>query len=828
MESIRRYAKGNAVRDRGKRVSIVRRKREKCDRCSSFLTRRVLEILRKNKLYAKPEKCEFEVTQVEFLGLVISQGKISMDPVKLQGVLGWPIPKNLRQLRSFIGFLNFYRRFVQGFAVIARPLNDLTRKDVLWKWKEEQQKAFETLKSTITSAPVLSFPDHNKPKMVETDASKYAYGAVLSQLEDDTWKPLAFMSRTMQPAEVNYDVHDKELLAIIKALEEWEQYLPHFGGTPTTIISDHQNLQYFMTARQVKPRHIRWKEFLSGFNVKITYRPGKSSTKPDALSRRPDHKVTEPPEEEVILEPSLFADPSILTSINAMVYVQDASLPAEIRRDQLKDPVIVGFLLLKESDDQGVPQGWERNDDGFWTMNGKIYVAEKTRHKVLQAYHDSKTAGHPGISRTLELVSRTYWWPRVSSYVRMYVSTCDSCNRNKTFPGKPIGHLKPNEVPTRPWQVISTDLITQLPTSNGFDAILVVACLLSKMCRVIPTTSDLSSLGMATLFLEHIWRTFGFPEKTISDRGPQYASLFMKELAQMLGIKLGLSTAYHPQTDGQTERINQEVEQYLRHFVNERQNDWSSLLPTAEFALNNRVNASTGKSPFELVYGYSPRVGLEPRKDSKVEKAEEFATRMKETWTEAQASLRLAKEDMARYYNERHKPTPSYDVGDKVWLDASNISTTRPTKKLDVKRLGPFVITDRIGSHNYRLKLPKGLFVHPTFHVSCLHRYSEDPIPERHQKPPPPIKTKEGPAYEIERLLNVRLRKRGRHTVKEFLVDWKGYGKEERTWEPEHHISKSAIKAFYKSNPDAIRCLSSHPSPQIYLLLPSPHSNTPA
>ena len=234
--------------------------------------------------------------------------------------------------------------------------------------------------------------------MVETDASKYAYGAVLSQLEDGTWKPLAFMSRTMQPAEVNYNVHDKELLAIIKALEEWEQYLPHFGSTPTIIISDHQNLQYFVAARQVKPRHIRWKEFLSGFNVKITYHPGKSSTKPDALSRRPDHEVNEPPKEEVILEPSLFADPSILTSINTMVYVQDASLPAEIGRDQLKDPVIAGFLLLKESDDQGIPQGWERNDDRFWTMNGKIYVAERTRHKVLQAYHDSKTAGHPGIS----------------------------------------------------------------------------------------------------------------------------------------------------------------------------------------------------------------------------------------------------------------------------------------------------------------------------------------------------------------------------------------------------------------------------------------------
>ena len=166
----------------------------------------------------------------------------------------------------------------------------------------------------------------------------------------------------------------------------------------------------------------------------------------------------------------------------------------------------------------------------------------------------------------------------MSSYVKTYVSTCDSCNRNKTFPGKPVGYLKPLEVPTRPWQAISTDLITQLPESDGYDAILVIACLFLKMVRAIPTTSDVTSLGVAKLFLEHIWRTFGLPEKTVSDRGPQYASAFMKELLGLLGIKAALSTAYHPQTDGQTERLNQEVEQYLRHFVNERQNDWSSLL----------------------------------------------------------------------------------------------------------------------------------------------------------------------------------------------------------------------------------------------------------
>ena len=525
----------------------------------------------------------------------------------------------------------------------------------------------------------------------------------------------------------------------------------------------------------MKPRHIRWKEFLSGFNVKILYCPGKSSTKPDALSRRHDHEeAIEDPKEEVILEPTLFVNsiaeayfPEVVTAIIATMEVTESpSLPDEVRRDQLKDPLIKGFLMVRESDTKPIPPGWEWNGEQ-WSKDGRMYVSDKTQHKVLKAYHNSKTAGHPGSLCTLELVSRDYWWPGMSTYVKTYVKTCDSCNRNKTFPGKGVGHLKPLDVPDRPWQIISTDLITQLPESDGFDAILVIVCLLSKMVRAIPTTSDVTSLGIAKLFLECVWQFFGFPEKVISDRGPQYASMFMKELLRLLGIKAGLSTAYHPQTDGQTERLNQEVEQYLRHFVNEQQNDWSSLLPTAEFALNNRVNASTGKSPFQVVYGYSPWVGLEPRKDSNVERSSSFAEGMERSWEDTQSALRMAKEDMARYYNANRKPTPSFEVGEKVWLDASNISTTRPTKKLDVRRLGPFPIVDKIGTHNYRLKLPKAMFVHPTFHVSRLRRYEEDPIPERHQKPPPPIRTKEGPAYEIEKLLDVRMRRRGQSSTKE-------------------------------------------------------------
>src|SRR5215813_8420998 len=253
------------------------------------VTRRVLERLQEHKLFLKPEKCEFEKTSIEYLGLIVSQGHMSMDPVKVAGVKDWPAPTNKKEVQSFVGFINFYRRFIKDFSHHARPLFDLTKKDVTWHWGEAEQDSFLKLKELITSAPVLIFPEDLQPFRVEADSSDFATGAVLSQFveEDDKWHPISFLSKSLSPVERNYDIHDKEMLAIIRSLDEW-RHLLEGAHCKFEIWTDHKNLEYFCTAKKLNRRQSRWSLFLSRFDYALHHRPGRSMGKPDALSRRAD------------------------------------------------------------------------------------------------------------------------------------------------------------------------------------------------------------------------------------------------------------------------------------------------------------------------------------------------------------------------------------------------------------------------------------------------------------------------------------------------------------------------------------------------------------
>jgi hypothetical protein len=299
------------------------------------------------------------------------------------------------------------------------------------------------------------------------------------------------------------------------------------------------------------------------------------------------------------------------------------------------------------------------------------------------------------------------------------------------------------------------------------------------------------------------------PEEIISDRGPQFASAFTKELNRLLGIRTSLSTAYHPQTDGQTERVNQEIEQYLRLFVNERQDDWYEWIALAEFTYNNRIHSTTHHSPFELDMGQHPRIGTEPRRETRVEAVDQYVQRMKAATEEAKSALRKAADDMARFYDRHKQEAPTYQVGDKVWLDATNITTTRPTKKFDDKWFGPFTIDKIVSRNAYRLKLTTNFHrVHPVFHVSKLRPHTPDLIHERRPPPPPkPTITNTGEQeYEVETILDSRL-----HRAKlQYLVKWRGYGPEENSWEPEDHLqnSKSLVTKFHRDHPNSPRRIS--------------------
>jgi hypothetical protein len=255
---------------------------------------RVLQILKDNNLYLKPDKCVFEVKKIEFLGLILSENQMEMDPIKIEGVRGWPEPRKVKELQSFLGFINFYRRFIEDFSRIARPLHNLTRKDTKWEWKETHQKAFDDLKERVTSAPILTQPDVSRPFKLETDASDFATGAVLSQLcEDEKWRPVGFLSKSLNDTERNYQIYDKELLSVIRALEEW-RHLLEGASHSVDIYNDHRNLTYFTEAQNLNRRQARWSLYLSRFNFVMHHRPGRSSGKPDALSRCTDHQQEEP------------------------------------------------------------------------------------------------------------------------------------------------------------------------------------------------------------------------------------------------------------------------------------------------------------------------------------------------------------------------------------------------------------------------------------------------------------------------------------------------------------------------------------------------------
>jgi len=281
----------------------------------------------------------------------------------------------------------------------------------------------------------------------------------------------------------------------------------------------------------------------------------------------------------------------------------------------------------------------------------------------------------------------------------------------------------------------------------------------SKRVHFIPTHTTVTAEGAARLFLHHVWKLHGLPKRVVSDRGPQFVASFTKELYRLLGVRLSSSTAWHPQTNGQTEHVNQELDQFLRLFVNERQNDWYDLLPIAEFQHNNHVHSVTQHPPFLLDTGRIPRMGFEPSQaPSGLETVNEFTERMKSTTEEAKSAIRKAQEDMTRYYNRKRTPAPVYKPGDRVYLDVSDIKTTRLSLKLSHRRLRPFEIERRVGPLAYRLKLPHGMRqLHLVFNVVKLSATPEDPILGRKpQAPPPPIVVDREEEWEVEEILDSR------------------------------------------------------------------------
>lgn len=516
------------------------------------VVREVLQILRDNKLFLKDEKCEFEVTETEYLGVIISQGEVKMDPVKVAGIMDWPRPRSKRDIQAFLGFTNFYRRFIKDYGGMARALTQLTG-NADFTWGPEQQLAFEAIKNAIGSSPVLGIPTDDDPYRLECDASDYAIGAVLSQRHNDIWKPIAFLSKAMNPTERNYEIYDKELLAIMTALDEYRHYL--MGAVhDVEIWTDHKNLEYFRKPQKVNRRQARWVSELANYHYTLHHKPGKMHTKPDLLSRRADHEKGERDNEDVVV-----LKPEVFRRSEFELKVEEDEIITRIRASRgSMDKSVKKMLEKKEI-------GWTDDGKGLITWRDRIYIPRDRglRERIIRLNHDTPSAGHPGRNKTHELITRDYWWPNIQRDVRKYVEGCEACQRTKIHHGKKATPLHPHLIAKQNWEVISVDMIGPLPESNGHNALIHVVDTRSKQLIAIPADTDLTAEGWATLFIQNVYRRVGLPRKIISDRGVQFVSKFIKALYDLLGIKGNPSTAYHPQTDGQTERVNQDVENYL-------------------------------------------------------------------------------------------------------------------------------------------------------------------------------------------------------------------------------------------------------------------------
>ena len=766
-------------------------------------TRHVQEVLRRlrsNDLYAKLEKCDFSVDTTNFLGFIISPNGLEMDEAKIKVIQDWPALRKVKDVQSFLGFANFYRRFIDGYSALTVPLTRLTRKNHPWYWSPACNAAFRLLKDAFTSAPILHHFDPSLPPIVETDASDYAIAGILSLLTDDgDVRPVAFFSRTLTGAELNYDTHDKELLAIFHAFKTWRHYLesPHHT---IDVVTDHKNLEYFSTTKTLTRRQARWSEYLSAFNMVIRFRPGKLGEKPDSLTRRADYYLKREDRDFTLANPQnlrpIFTQEQLAVSLRA-THLRPLAIEAASLVD-VPIPIIDSAALIedikasyqhdtiaqREYDlcSKGTPSPrYALSSSGLLLLNSRVYVPDHRpdrghlRTRVLQEKHDHPTAGHFGFNKTLELLRRDYSWPSLRRNCKSFVSQCVLCARNKPSRHRPYGLLQPLPIPERPWHSISMDFIEQLPPSDGFTAILVIIDRLSKESLFIPTTDNATAVDVADAFVSHVFAKHGIPLHVSSDRGSEFTSHFFRSLGSLLCMRLHFTSGHRPSANGQVERINSTLEQYLCIYCNYQQNNWSKLLPLAEFAYNNAPHESTGISPFFATRGYDPLIAIHPDAEVTDLRARHYAINFDEIHKFLRDRMKDAQDTMSRYADRNRLPPPPFRVGDRVFVRTDHIRTNRTARKLAEQKIGPFPIISQPSTSSFTLRLPNTIRIHPVFHVSQLEPEHPNTFQDRDQPPPPPIIVDGAPEYLIDRIIDSKYNRTRRKCQLSYHVKWVGY-----------------------------------------------------
>lgn len=645
------------------------------------------------------EKCKFFLPEITFLGHVVNAKGITADPSKVEAILSFPTPNNLKEVQRFLGLAGWYHRFVQNFSKIAEPLNALKKKGQVFKWTAQCQQSFDQLRSCLTSPPILGHPDLKIPFIVYTDASDTGLGAILTQRKDPgSEEVIAYASRTLTGAEVNYTATEKECLAVVWALEKWQHYLEY---KLFTVVTDHSALQWVMGSTKTNSRLIRWVLRLQKFNFIIEYRKGKLNVAPDALSRSPLTTIspvtavytkqqtdqhTELPVSDVVLWEEQHSDEETTKLLQAV-----AEEPNQLEQYEVIEDKLYHKTYLK-------------NDQ----VHYRVYVPNRLRPTLLHHYHSHPLSGHHGIYKTYKRIQAVAFWPGLWTDVKRHVKECVKCQTIKYDNQKPAGKLQ-STITSRPNQMLGVDIMGPLPRSTQQNEyLLVFVDYYSKWVEFFPMRQA-NAQSVAVIFRREILTRWGVPDFILSDRGTQFISSVFKNVCEKWGVTQKLTTAYHPQTN-MTERVNRTVKSMIASYVDDNHSKWDQFLPEMRFAMNTAIQETTGVTPAELqigrkLHGPMDKIlhgqNLIPDNTSY-----DVVCHIQQLKSQVQENCRRAQQRQLRNYNKKRREA-GFKNKDRVWLRNFPQSSAQHkfSAKLAPKWKGPYRVLKQLGPLNYRIAL---------------------------------------------------------------------------------------------------------------------------
>lgn len=641
------------------------------------------------------EKCNFCRPELRYLGYVVDVNGLHVDPEKVNAILQIPTPSKVSDVRSIIGTASWYRRFIPNFSSIIQPLTELLKKNSKFYWTSRQEESLKLVKEHLISAPVLTCPNFDLPFVIQTDASAYGLGAILSQNHPDLGeRVVCYLSRSLTKQERKYSTTERECLAVLWSVEKLR---PYIEGTHFTVVTDHWSLCWLNNLKDPTGRLARWAIRLQQYSFDLVHRKGKDHVVPDMLSRSvPVLEIVNNENREADVENKNILDRWYL------------KMRDKVQTDPLHFPSwrVVGSILYKYVEHNNFPGLSESQD------NWKRVVPKSERKQILIKCHDDPCAGHSGIFKTFERVSQHHYWPKMKADIAKYVRRCIICCKNKSEQKKPAGLLVPHRVVDRPFRVVSCDFIGPLPRSTrGFKFILVVVDSFSKFTLVIPLRNATSKL-LCIAVEDHLLLLFGQPEVLICDNGPQFRSKEFRNLLVSYHIKQAFTANYHAQANP-TERTNKTLETMIRCYIADNHREWDKNLSKLSCAIRTQVHESTRRTPYFIVFGREmpsnvhfedgPQpIGFDV--DQNVV-ARDRSVAFRKLYDEVKQRLEKAAEKNKRYYNLRHRNI-TYEVGSRVYRKNFVLSDAAKyfSSKLAPKYAGPFIVTKKVSPWTYELK----------------------------------------------------------------------------------------------------------------------------